>query len=535
MKQPSSAPPELRGFEFVRWLGGGGFADVFLFRQRRPNREVAIKVLRQSVFDPAVQEQFEAEADLMAAVSGHPFIVSIYSADIAPDGRPYLVMEYYPKGHYLDRARRGSVSIDEAIRVGIQVASAVETAHEAGIFHNDIKPSNVLLSGFDRPGLTDFGISVAAVDGSVASARGASLPYTAPEIVEDETSGSRPSDVFALAATVYAMLSGHSPFERPNGANSAADVLDRVLHLDSPPLRRDGVPASLENLLRRSLSRRANQRPQTARSFATSLQAIEQELGFQMTALELRTEVTQAVDAPSKTDQDSTRYRGPVVVRPEEVVPPPPPVAASPVVLPPPAAGSYVAPPEFHTAGARTPVDDVADLTHLRHPPVAAPPVEATERRESNAAPTTMAPPASEAPSISRRARIAAGVIVAVIAVGAVAVLMRGNGSKPPDDGGGPKTTVTLGAPLFAPSDVVVKFVADGVVEATWKAPDGSPVTGYEVTRVDAAANGQTTSVTEPKITFKGLGARDTPCIEVSSRRDNRISQSHTASLCASK
>ena len=91
-----SAPPVLSGYTYVRPLGTGGFADVFLFEQNMPRRSVAVKVLLQDIVDDDVLRAFNAEADVMARLSSHPSILTVYDASISADGRPYLVMEYCP-------------------------------------------------------------------------------------------------------------------------------------------------------------------------------------------------------------------------------------------------------------------------------------------------------------------------------------------------------------------------------------------------------------------------------------------------------
>ncbi len=132
-----STPPTLSGFNYVRPLGAGGFADVFLFEQNLPHRSVAVKVLLQSVVDAEVLRMFNAEADVMARLSSHPSILTVYAASISADGRPYLVMEYCPNGP-AGRFRRNPFSIPDALDVGVRIASALETAHRAGVLHRDI-------------------------------------------------------------------------------------------------------------------------------------------------------------------------------------------------------------------------------------------------------------------------------------------------------------------------------------------------------------------------------------------------------------
>lgn len=151
--------PEIPGMVFLEKLGSGGFSDVYLYEQQHPRLKVAVKLLRADVLDDTQRRQFAAEADTMAELAEHPFIVPVLGAGTAPDGRPYLVMRYYPPPDLGQRVRRTPMSPADALRTGIQLASAVETAHRSGIIHRDIKPSNVLVSSYGVPGLTDFGIA----------------------------------------------------------------------------------------------------------------------------------------------------------------------------------------------------------------------------------------------------------------------------------------------------------------------------------------------------------------------------------------
>ena len=148
MKRPSGTPPELHAYRPVSHLGSGGFADVYLYEQDLPRLRVAVKVLIESVVNADVQQRFVAEANAMAMLSAHPSIVTIYFAGIAPDGRPCIVMEYCPRPNLSVRYRRETIPVHEALRIGVRLASAVETAHRAGILHRDIKPANVLVTEY---------------------------------------------------------------------------------------------------------------------------------------------------------------------------------------------------------------------------------------------------------------------------------------------------------------------------------------------------------------------------------------------------
>jgi eukaryotic-like serine/threonine-protein kinase len=287
MTAAQGLPPSLDGFTFIKWLGGGGFADVFLYQQHLPERRVAVKVLRETVDEDEARRVFNAEANLMARMSTHPNIVTIYSAGVSKDRRPYLVMEYYPLAHFGDRMKHAQLPVHEVLAVGVKVASAVETAHRARIIHRDIKPANILTSDFGEPGLTDFGISATQTDQSTDESMGFSPPYAPPEILADEHPGNEQSDIYSLAATLWALLAGHSPFELPGQSNSRAEVIRRGLNQPVPPLPRSDVPPSLEYALQNCLSKDPSGRPSSARMFAVTLQGVEQELGYRPTPLNL--------------------------------------------------------------------------------------------------------------------------------------------------------------------------------------------------------------------------------------------------------
>ena len=153
-----SQPPVLPGFSYVHVLGSGGFADVFLYEQNMPRRQVAVKVMLSEVVNDQVRQMFQAEANLMAQLSGHPSILTVYQASVSADGRPYLVMELC-SASLSERYRRERISVAEVLRIAVKIGSAVETAHRAGVLHRDIKPSNILLTAYGHPVLSDFGIA----------------------------------------------------------------------------------------------------------------------------------------------------------------------------------------------------------------------------------------------------------------------------------------------------------------------------------------------------------------------------------------
>jgi serine/threonine protein kinase len=311
------SPPDIPGYRYERLLGSGGYSDVFLYEQDMPRRPVAIKVLLADRLDDRALQQVSDEANAMAAVSTHPYIVTIFHADVGRTGNPFMVMEYYPRPNYSVRARTEQLSVAEVLRAGIQVASAVETAHRAGIIHRDIKPANILTSEYGRPGLTDFGIAGLA-DGSAAGAEGLSVPWSPPEVITGDGNGDVASDVYSLGATIYSLLAGRSPFEVRGGANSTLDLLERIQRGDPPPTGRGDVPATLERLLRHAMARRPADRPSSAADLARALQDVEVQQQFAMTPLEVRDDGSSSGRARpigGAADDDGTRLKNPTVIQ----------------------------------------------------------------------------------------------------------------------------------------------------------------------------------------------------------------------------
>jgi serine/threonine protein kinase len=281
-----SQPPVLPGFSYVHVLGSGGFADVFLYEQNMPRRQVAVKVMLNEVVNDQVRQMFQAEANLMAQLSAHPAILTVYQASVSADGRPFLVMELC-SATLSERYRRESIPVPEVLRIAVKIGSAIETAHRAGVLHRDIKPSNILLTAYGHPVLSDFGIASTLTASREDDAVGLSIPWSAPEVLLDETPGSIASEVWAFAATVYSLLAGRSPFEVPGGSNGSSDLMGRIARAKPQPIGRADVPASLENLLRRAMSRRPELRPGSVLELVRELQLIESELGVPQTAIEV--------------------------------------------------------------------------------------------------------------------------------------------------------------------------------------------------------------------------------------------------------
>ncbi|WP_203338571.1 serine/threonine-protein kinase [Nocardioides limicola] len=306
-----SQPPLIEGFTFVDRLGGGGFAEVFRYEQAWPRQQVAVKVVRPDVpLTEREKELFTSEANAMARVGGHPNIVPVLSAGLTADGRPYLVMPYCPPPDLGARVRQQPMSVPEALRAGIKLASAIETAHRAGILHRDIKPGNVLVTSYSEPALTDFGIAGQATGGDTDQEIRISFPWAPPEMVDGTSNGSPASDVYSLGATIWNCLVGRSPFAIPSGDNSTRGLTARILHAAPPATMRPDVPPELDRLLQQCLAKRPEHRPTSAMELARGLQRIEAAAGLPKTPITVEGD-HQLAGAPAADGDDATAVKMP--------------------------------------------------------------------------------------------------------------------------------------------------------------------------------------------------------------------------------
>ena len=302
-----SQPPILPGFSYIHVLGSGGFADVFLYEQNMPRRQVAVKVMLAEVVNDQVRQMFQAEANLMAQLSSHPSILTVYQASVSSDGRPYLVMEMCSSS-LSQRYRAERLPVAEVLRIAVKIGSAIETAHMAGVLHRDIKPSNILLTAYGHPVLSDFGIAATLSESDSQQAVGMSIPWSAPEVLMDETAGTIASEVWAFAATVYSLLAGRSPFEIPGESNTSVDLISRINRAKAQPIGRPDVPASLERALVKAMSKSTKNRPASVIELVRELQSIETEIGVAQTPVEVA--MDEWALATVADLEDRTRVRG---------------------------------------------------------------------------------------------------------------------------------------------------------------------------------------------------------------------------------
>jgi len=268
-------------YEILEKVGEGGAAIVFRARDHSLGRDVAVKVLRNELAqDREFVQRFQREAHAAAGLS-HPSIASVF--DIGYEaGCHYFVMELLGGGTLKERLdNEGKLPADEAMRIAVQVASALRHAHESGIVHRDIKPQNILFTRDGDIKVTDFGIA-RALSASSVSQTGTiigSVKYLAPEQANGD--GAVPqSDMYSLGIVLYEMLSDQVPFD---GDTPIAIAMQHVGE-PAPSVREvePSVPMAICELLDRMLAKRSHDRHATTADLLRELETVRQAVSVQM-------------------------------------------------------------------------------------------------------------------------------------------------------------------------------------------------------------------------------------------------------------
>ena len=573
-RRSPAEPPEIPGYVYRKHLGSGGFSDVFLYEQQFPRRLVAVKVLLGGDdLGETSRQAFIGEANLMAQMSSHPYIVTIFQADVAGDGRPYFVMEFASGLSLSERYKREQIPVEEVLRTGVRISSAVATAHTVGILHRDVKPANILTNDFGWPALTDFGISSAVddeladadelVESAPAGGGGLSVPWSPPEMFEDEPKPDVRSEVFSLGATVFSLVAGHTPFERPGQKNTTIDLISRIERGAISPIGRSDVPRSLVSVLHKAMARNPAHRYQSAVEFAYALQRVELELNYAPTAIDVPSMTISAPAATSGGDADATSLRPVSLINAQvhegaraskaELT------SARAVVR----VAAQRAPSGFAAryetaSGPRSGRKDRAAEHTGDQPPHDSGPTTArrlTTPGQPAARPVPLGPsfggpsaPRHEQPhgdqvsvtdelsrvseanaaastrKLSRNSLVGiiAGGLVAVIGVAAAVAWILTPGDE--EIGRATATPVSIESGGFPP--VLVAPVAvrslDGSVTFSWSNPDPKPGDVYYWTMGDSSKEGATTS--ETSIVVPGIAEGARTCIEVEIRRGGKVS-----------
>lgn len=270
---------QIAGYRVEDEIGRGGMAVVYRARDLRLDRTVALKLLAPELArNDTFRQRFTHESRVAAAIE-HPHIVPVFEAG-ETDGVLYIAMRYVPGRdlrHLLDHA--GPLSVDAALRIATQVASALDAAHDHGLVHRDVKPGNILVAkgtDSDHPEhayLTDFGLTKKSLSLTGFTTVGqfvGTLDYVAPEQISGRPVDGR-CDVYSLACVVHETMAGGPPFQRDD------DIALLWAHqYDAPPRlteKRPGVPDALDDVLARALAKSPDERYGSCLAFTAALRA----------------------------------------------------------------------------------------------------------------------------------------------------------------------------------------------------------------------------------------------------------------------
>jgi serine/threonine protein kinase/Tol biopolymer transport system component len=281
---PLAPGTKLGPYEILSPLGAGGMGEVYRARDSRLDRSVAIKILPAHLSaDPARKLRFEREAKTVSALN-HPNICSLFDVG-SQDGTDFLVMECIEGESLADRLAKGPLPTEQVLKIGTEIADALDRAHRSGVVHRDLKPGNIMLAKTGAK-LLDFGLAkpvVAAATAVTLTNVPASSPvtekgiivgtfqYMSPEQVEGKELDGR-SDIFSLGAVLYEMLTGQRAF----AGKSQFSVASAILEKDPAPITtiKPLTPRNLDHVVRRCLAKDPDDRWQSARDLALELRSI---------------------------------------------------------------------------------------------------------------------------------------------------------------------------------------------------------------------------------------------------------------------
>ena len=272
---------QLGPYQIINPLGAGGMGEVYRARDSRLGRDVAIKILpKEMSADPARKQRFEREAKTISSLN-HPNICTLHDVG-SQDGVDYLVMECVEGETLAKRLEKGPLPLEQVLKIGQEIAGALDGAHRSGVVHRDLKPGNVMLTATGAK-LLDFGLAKESSSLATAATLTAVIPtspvtqegmivgtfqYMSPEQIEGKELDRR-SDIFSLGAVLYEMLTGKKAFEGKTQLSVASAILEK----EPAPIRmiKPLTPANLDHAIRKCLAKDCDERWQTARDLASEL------------------------------------------------------------------------------------------------------------------------------------------------------------------------------------------------------------------------------------------------------------------------
>ena len=296
---PAGVPAHLGRYQLRSALGSGSTSAVYLAYDEELQRTVAVKVIHpQLLASDQAAEMFLREARNLARLD-HPGIVPVYDTGRADGGFFYIVFKYIDGNDLKRRMAEGRVGWNESATLIAAVAEALHHAHECGLVHRDIKPANIMLDRDGRPIVADFGIALTREAFGTGPAFVGTPSYMSPEQARRESHRvDARTDIYGLGAVLYELLVGRPPFQ----ADTRDALLDQIKQrAPTPPCELDpAIPAELERICLKALSKRAADRHASARDLADDLKAWLRE--SQMTDSASKTEAAVPVPSPSSSN-----------------------------------------------------------------------------------------------------------------------------------------------------------------------------------------------------------------------------------------
>src|SRR5580692_9280913 len=282
---PLAPGTKLGPYEILSPLGAGGMGEVYRARDTRLDRSVAVKILPAHLSaDPARKLRFEREAKTVSALN-HPNICSLFDVG-SQNGTDFLVMECIEGESLADRLAKGPIPTEQVLKIGAEIADALDKAHRSGVVHRDLKPANIMLTKSGAK-LLDFGLAKPTAPQATLATLTTAFPqqspvtqegtivgtfqYMSPEQIEGKELDGR-SDVFSLGAVLYEMLTGQRAFD----GKSHLSVASAILGKEPAPISRvkPMTPPALEHAVKKCLEKLPDERWQSASDLASELRWI---------------------------------------------------------------------------------------------------------------------------------------------------------------------------------------------------------------------------------------------------------------------
>ncbi|MFC1603811.1 protein kinase [Planctomycetota bacterium] len=273
---------KLASFEVEKVIGRGGMGVVYLARDTKLDRHVAIKSIPAELqASSTAQTRFQREAKLLASLN-HPNIAVIHEIIEQDDGADYLILEYIPGETLAQRIAHKPLKFEEALSIGLQVAEAVSAAHDKGVIHRDLKPGNIKITPDGRVKVLDFGLAKASVSEDKNVENTVTQPgrvigtpaYMSPEQARGKSTDHR-TDIWSFGCIMYEMLTGRLPFEGKTATDTLARIIERQPDWEVLPQE---TPTNIRTLLRRCLEKDPRHRLRDIGDIAITLEETTTEL-----------------------------------------------------------------------------------------------------------------------------------------------------------------------------------------------------------------------------------------------------------------